>query len=55
MTERPVKCWVAVASGDHVRGVEASIMQVGEKNQDALGYVDKLDPEATVTPVLTIK
>ena len=34
---------------------KASIMQVVEKNQDALGYVDKLDPEANVTPVLSIK
>jgi ABC-type phosphate transport system substrate-binding protein len=34
---------------------KAAIMQVVEKNQDALGYVDKLDPEANVTPVLTLK
>ncbi|MFZ2160660.1 MAG: hypothetical protein WAW02_00450 [Sideroxyarcus sp.] len=34
---------------------KATIMQVVEKNQGALGYVDSIDPETKVTPVLIIK
>jgi ABC-type phosphate transport system substrate-binding protein len=34
---------------------KAAILQVVEKNQDALGYVDNLAPETKVTPVLTLK
>lgn len=34
---------------------KAAILQVVEKNQDALGYVDNLAPESKVTPVMTIK
>jgi ABC-type phosphate transport system substrate-binding protein len=33
----------------------ATIMQVVEKNQGALGYVDNIAPEAKVTPVLILK
>jgi len=34
---------------------KAAILQVVEKNQDALGYVDNLAPETKVTPVMTLK
>ena len=34
---------------------KAAIMQVVEKNQDALGYVENLDPDAKVAPVMTLK
>jgi ABC-type phosphate transport system substrate-binding protein len=34
---------------------KASIMQVVEKNPDALGYVDNFEPNEKVSPVTTIK
>jgi ABC-type phosphate transport system substrate-binding protein len=34
---------------------KAAILQVVEKNPDALGYVDSLAPETKVTPLLPLK
>ncbi|MBI5890854.1 MAG: hypothetical protein HZB47_09275 [Nitrosomonadales bacterium] len=34
---------------------KAAVLQVVEKNQDAMGYVDTLVPEAKVAPLLTVE
>lgn len=51
VTRRPTKCWVAVASADHVRrGVEASIMQVCRGKAAPLRRVSPGDRVAYYSP-----